>query len=98
MFSDAATGVDMIMINKNTGEEHGYQAKPLVGAERVDDNTWKIESRGLYPYPTETVHYYIFNTSGREEMIIFANNGERPEVTNGREYMIFNTPPLTQTL
>ncbi len=97
MFSDALTGVDMVMINKNNGTEHGYQAKPLVGVELQNDNTWKIESRGLYPYDTKTVNYYIFNTRGRDEMIIFANNGEKPVVENGREYMIFDTPPKAQT-
>lgn len=98
MFSDALTGVDMIMINKNTGEEHGYQAKPLLGVEMRNDNTWKIQSRGLYPYNTETVNYYIFNTSGRDGMIIFANNGETPVVENGEEYMIFDTDPKAQTI
>ena len=98
MFSDALTGVDMIMINKNTGEEHGYQAKPLVDAEMLDDNTWKIQSRGLYQYPTKTVHYYIFNSSGQDGMIIFANNGEKPVFENGREYMIFDTDPKAQTI
>ena len=98
MFSDALTGVDMVMINKNTGEEHGYQAKPLVGVEKVGNNNWKIQSRGLYPYDKKTVHYYIFNTSGRDGMIIFANNGEKPVVENGREYMIFNEDPITQNI
>ena len=98
MFSDALTGVDMIMINKNTGEEHGYQAKPLVGVEELNDGRWKIQSRGLYPYDEKTVHYYIFNTSGRDEMIVFTNNGEKPVVENGREYMVFNTEPITQTM
>ena len=98
MFSDALTGVDMVMINKNTGEEHGYQAKPLVGAEMLDDDTWKIQSRGLYQYNPRTVHYYIFNSSGRDGMIIFANNGEKPVVENGNEYMIFTTDPKAQTI
>ena len=97
MFSDALTGVDIIMINKNTGDEHGYPAKPLVNATMLDDNTWKIESRGLYPYDPSTVKYYIFNSSGKDKMIIFANNGEKPIVEKGREYMIFDTPPKAQT-
>tara|TARA_Y100000592_G_scaffold10992_1_gene15617 strand:+ start:52 stop:879 length:828 start_codon:yes stop_codon:yes gene_type:complete len=97
MFSDALTGVDIIMINKNTGVEHGYQAKPLVDANMLDDNTWKIESRGLYPYDKRTVKYYIFNSRGNDKMIIFANNGEKPVVEKGREYMIFDTPPKAQT-
>ena len=98
MFSDALTGVDMVMINKNSGTEHGYQAKPLVNAERLGDKKWKIESRGLYHYNPETVHYYIFNTSGRDGAIIFANNGERPTNEGGREYMVFNTDPKYQTV
>ena len=97
MFSDALTGVDMVMINKKTGKEHGYQAKPLVGAEMLDDNTWKIQSRGLYQYNPKTVHYYIFNTSGKDGMMVFANNGEHPIVERGKEYMIFDTPPKAQT-
>ena len=98
MFSDALTGVDILMINKKNGVEHGYQAKPLVRAELLNDNKWKIESRGLYPYNTKTVHYYIFNTRGSDKMIVFANNGEKPIVENGKEYMIFDTDPKAQTL
>ena len=98
MFSDALTGVDIIMINKNTGEEHGYQAKPLVDAMMLDDNQWKIQSRGLYPYPTKTVNYYIFNTSGRDGVMIFRNTGEKPTIENGREYMVFDTAPIAQTI
>ena len=37
MFSDAITGVDVTMINKKTGLEHGYQAKPYVNME-IKDN------------------------------------------------------------
>lgn len=98
MFSDALTGVDIIMINKNSGEEHGYQAKPLVDAMMLDDNQWKIQSRGLYPYPTKTVNYYIFNTSGRDGVMIFRNKGEKPTIENGREYMVFDTAPIAQTI
>jgi hypothetical protein len=98
MFSDALTGVDIIMINKNSGEEHGYQAKPLVDAVMLDDNKWKIQSRGLYPYPTKTVNYYIFNTSGRDGVMIFRNKGEKPTIENGREYMVFDTAPIAQTI
>ena len=98
MFSDALTGVDILMINKNDGKEHGYQAKPLVNAEMLEDGNWKIQSRGLYPYNTNTVHYYIFNTRGSDNMIIFRNNGEKPFSENGREYMIFDTDPKAQTI
>ena len=98
MFSDALTGVDIIMINKNTGEEHGYQAKPLVNAMMLDDDQWKIQSRGLYPYSTKTVNYYIFNTSGKDGVIIFRNTGEKPTVENGKEYMVFDTSPIAQTI
>ena len=97
MFSDALTGVDIIMINKNNGQEHGYQAKPLVNAEMLDDDTWKIQSRGLYPYNPKTVKYYIFNTSGKDGVMVFANNGEIPTTEGGKEYMIFDTPPKAQT-
>ena len=98
MFRDALTGTDIVMINKNTAEEHGYQAKPLVNAEMLDDNTWKIQSRGLYPYNQQTVHYYIFNTAGMDGVMIFKNRGEKPVVENGREYMIFDTAPIAQTI
>ena len=98
MFSDALTGVDIIMINKSSGEEHGYQAKPLVGARMLDDNRWEIQSKGLYPYSTKTVNYYIFNTSGKDGVMIFKNNGEQPELYKGKEYMIFDTAPIAQTI
>ena len=97
MFSDALTGVDVVMINKITGEEHGYQAKPLVRADMLDDDTWKIQSKGLYPYNPKTVKYYIFNNRGNDQIMIFANNGENPVIENGKEYMIFDTPPKAQT-
>ena len=67
MFSDAITGVDVTMINKKTGLEHGYQAKPYINMELKDNNgvdEWWVESKGLYEYPIKTVHFYIFNTSG----------------------------------
>ena len=97
MFIDALTGADIIMINKNTEEEHAYQAKPLVDAELLDTNQWKIQSRGLYPYSTKTVNYYIFNTAGRDGVMIFKNSGEKPELYRGKEYMIFDTAPIAQT-
>jgi len=98
MFRDALTGADIIMINKNSGEEHAYQAKPLVDAIMLDDDQWKIQSRGLYPYPTKTVNYYIFNTAGRDGVMIFRNTGEKPTIENGVEYMIFDTAPIAQTI
>tara|TARA_R110001583_G_scaffold4440_6_gene25745 strand:+ start:405 stop:1244 length:840 start_codon:yes stop_codon:yes gene_type:complete len=98
MFSDALTGVDIIMINKSSGEEHGYQAKPLVDAIMLDDNQWKIQSKGLYPYSTKTVKYYIFNTSGKDGVMIFRNTGEKPTIENGKEYMVFDTAPIAQTI
>ena len=98
MFSDALTGVDIIMINKSSGEEHGYQAKPLVDAIMLDDNQWKIQSKGLYPYNTKTVKYYIFNTSGKDGVMIFRNTGEKPTIENGKEYMVFDTAPIAQTI
>ena len=98
MFRDALTGADIIMINKTSGQEHAYQAKPLVNAELLDTNQWKIQSRGLYPYPTKTVNYYIFNTAGRDGVMIFKNNGEKPELYRGNEYMIFDTAPIAQTI
>ena len=98
MFRDALTGADIIMINKNTGQEHAYQAKPLVNAEMIDNDNWKVQSRGLYPYSTKTVNYYIFNTAGKEGVMIFKNNGEKPIIEKGKEYMIFDTSPIAQTI
>jgi len=100
MFSDAITGVDVTMINKKTGLEHGYQAKPYINMEIKDNNgvdEWWVESKGLYEYPMKTVHFYIFNTSGVDDMLIFKNEGEGPVNQDGKEYMVFTTPPKVQT-
>jgi hypothetical protein len=100
MFSDAITGVDITMINKNTGLEHGYQAKPFVGLEMKDNegvDEWWVESRGLYPYNPKTVNYYIFNTSGKSGVVIFKNKGQKPTVIDGKEYMVFDYPPVAQS-
>ena len=100
MFSDAITGVDITMMNKNTGLEHGYQAKPFMGLELKDSDgvdEWWVESKGLYPYNEKTVNYYIFNTSGRDGIVIFKNKGQKPTVINGKEYMVFDYPPVAQT-
>ena len=100
MFSDAITGVDVTMINKRTGLEHGYQAKPYIDMELKDNNgvdEWWVESKGLYEYPIKTVHFYIFNTSGVDDMLIFKNEGEGPVNQDGKEYMVFTTPPKVQT-
>ena len=100
MFSDAITGVDITMMNKNTGREHGYQAKPFIGLELKDSggvDEWWVESKGLYPYNEKTVNYYIFNTSGRDGVVIFKNKGQKPTVINGKEYMVFDYPPVAQT-
>ena len=88
------------MINKKTGLEHGYQAKPYINMELKDNNgvdEWWVESKGLYEYPIKTVHFYIFNTSGVDDMLIFKNEGEGPVNQDGKEYMVFTTPPKVQT-
>ena len=100
MFSDAITGVDVTMINKKTGLEHGYQAKPYINMEIKDNegvDEWWVESRGLYKYNLKTVHFYIFNTSGKDDMVIFKNEGKGPVNQDGKEYMVFTTPPKVQT-
>ena len=100
MFSDAITGVDVTMINKKTGLEHGYQAKPYINMEIKDNegiDEWWVESRGLYKYNLKTVHFYIFNTSGKDGMVIFKNEGQGPVNQGGKEYMVFTTPPKVQT-
>ena len=100
MFSDAITGVDITMINKKTGLEHGYQAKPYINMEIKDNegiDEWWVQSKGLYKYNPKTVHFYIFNTSGRDGMVIFKNEGNGPVNVEGKEYMVFTIPPKVQT-
>ena len=100
MFSDAITGVDITMINKTTGLEHGYQAKPYINMEIKDNegvDEWWVQSRGLYKYNPKTVHFYIFNTSGKDGMVIFKNEGNESINQDGKEYMVFTTPPKVQT-
>jgi hypothetical protein len=63
--------------------------------EGVDE--WWVESRGLYKYNLKTVHFYIFNTSGRDDMLIFKNEGKGPINQDGKEYMVFTIPPKVQT-
>ena len=89
---DALGGIDMSMVNSETGEEHTFQAKALSNVEEMGDGRWKVNSGWLHHYPKDTVHYYIFTNANQGESYIFKNQGQHPE--SGGNSMIFNYSPL----
>tara|TARA_R100000664_G_C2759940_1_gene150397 strand:- start:4589 stop:6811 length:2223 start_codon:yes stop_codon:yes gene_type:complete len=91
IFKDALNGVDIVVVNNESGEEHTYQAKPLSYVEKMGDN-WLVNSGWLHRYDPTKVSHYIFGPGKNGESIIFKNEGQSP--TQGGRVMVFNYPPL----
>ena len=89
IMEDALGGVDMSVVNNQTGEEHTYQAKPLSMVEE-QDGKWIVHSGWLHQYPGVT--HFIFGPDADGEAIAFRNEYPQQELS-GNKY-VFNYPPL----
>jgi hypothetical protein len=87
---DAVSGVDIEVQNKDSGNIHTYQAKPLYGHYKRK-NQWVVKSTGLKYYSPSKVDYFVFGPSNKGEVLIFKNEGNNPFST---KEMGFNSPPL----
>ena len=88
---DAVSGVDIEVKNKESGNMHTYQAKPLYGFYKRK-NKLIVKSTGLKYYSPTTVDYFVFGPSTKGEVLIFKNEGQNPFST---KEMGFKTEPLT---
>jgi len=87
---DAVSGVDIEVKNKESGNMHTYQAKPLYGFYKRK-NHLVVKSTGLKYYSPTTVDYFVFGPSTKGEVLIFKNEGQNPFST---KEMGFKTEPL----
>ena len=99
MVRDALSGVDMEVINKETGEKHLYQAKPLGRVEELKNedgitDRWKVHSGWLHKYTKPT--HFIFGPNSTGGAVIFKNHF-KPPINGGKQY-VFNYPPLDSPL
>ena len=88
---DAVSGVDIEVKNKESGNMHTYQAKPLYGFYKRKNQS-VVKSTGLKYYSPTTVDYFVFGPSTKGEVLIFKNEGQNPFST---KEMGFKTEPLT---
>lgn len=96
---DALSGVDLEVVNKETGEKHLYQAKPLGSVEELKNkdgviDRWKVHSGWLHKYTKPT--HFIFGPNANGGAVIFKNHF-KPPINGGKQY-VFNYPPLTAPL
>ena len=92
ILQDALGGVDMSVVNNQTGEEHTYQAKPLSNIEEREDGTWVVHSGWLHRYDPKKVSHFVFGPDQNGNAVSFKNEGQKP-IDGGTKY-IFNSPPL----
>lgn len=91
ILKDALKGIDMSVVNNNTGEKHTYQAKQLGHVEEVDGK-WIVHSGWLHRYDPKQVTHFVFGPTPDGGAVVFKNNGESPG--NDRTTYTFNSPPL----
>ena len=107
IFNDALKGVDIKLVNSNTGEELTFQAKSLGSVEEADGppdeygNTttqWWVESGWLKDYKKDFVSHFVFGPSRGGETYVFKNQDVEIIDKDRKEYMVFNEPYVGHAL